>query len=195
MLDKSHKSAFIIAGLYALFAGCWIIFSDLALQLFVGGPNDAITWLQTAKGWFFVAVTASFLYLAINHFTHKIEEAFKLDGMTGLLSHDLFELQLTSLIENRKADEQIVVGILDIKQFKEINAKYGFNKANQLVAELAKAIIQMSMSNSLICRLPPDQFMLARNYSENIDFEARLAGYADKVCRSVGSWELKQGAV
>lgn len=190
-MDKSHKSAVIIAGLYALFAGCWILFSDLALQYMFDGDRWNITLLQTLKGWFFVAVTAIFLYLAIKRFSRQIEEAFKLDGMTHLLSHDLFELQLSNLVENRKYDEKIVVGVLDIRHFKEINAKYGFNKANQLIMELAKEISNISHSNSLICRLPPDQFMLARVFSDDIDFEVRLTSYSELVSKVASVVEVE----
>lgn len=177
-MRTSNTNALIISGVYALFSGCWILFSDLAVEAIVTNAHE-ITWLQTLKGWFFVAVTACFLYMAIFRFSNRIEEAFKLDGMTGLLSHKLFKLQLANLIESRKTDEKIIVAIMDINNFKELNAKYGFEAADRLITEIAEEMSDFALPNTLICRLPPDQFMLARAYSGFFDAESRLANYAD----------------
>jgi diguanylate cyclase (GGDEF)-like protein len=199
-LDKSHKSALSIAGFYLLFAGCWILFSDRVVESLVSNVEE-VTWLQTAKGWFFVGVTALLLYLAVKRFTQQIEQAYKLDGMTGLLSHELFKLQLRDLIQARKEDEKTIVAILDINDFKEVNARFGFEMADKMVTEISKSIVKHSLSRSLICRLPPDQFMLARNYSDAIDpdaidpdvvdVEGRMAGYVNLVAEAAAKLDIE----
>lgn len=54
-------SALGLAALYAVVAGLWIILSDRLLLVFVNEPAN-LAWLQTVKGWGFVAVTAVLLY-------------------------------------------------------------------------------------------------------------------------------------
>ncbi len=60
---RPHQSALSIALVYALVAALWILLTDRAIRWIVpdAGP-DLITKLSTAKGWLFVAVTASLLY-------------------------------------------------------------------------------------------------------------------------------------
>lgn len=43
----------------------WILLSDRVVRLAVARPDD-ITWLQTAKGWLFVAVSALVIYLLVH---------------------------------------------------------------------------------------------------------------------------------
>lgn len=58
------NSARRISLLYATFAGVWIWLSDRALQWFFPDPASP-TWLQSAKGSFFVLVTSLLLYQLI----------------------------------------------------------------------------------------------------------------------------------
>ncbi|MFP4655843.1 MAG: PAS domain-containing sensor histidine kinase [Methanohalobium sp.] len=66
--------------LYVIFAGIWIIFSDMALGWFVSDIR-LYGLLQTYKGWFFVLVTAIlFLFYVIPHINEinkSYEEALK----------------------------------------------------------------------------------------------------------------------
>ena len=61
---RPHGPALRIALLYALFGGLWILFSDAILEALA--PDVAgLSAMQTAKGWFFVAVTACMLHAAM----------------------------------------------------------------------------------------------------------------------------------
>lgn len=51
-----------ISALYALFSGCWILFSDRVLETLIADPA-AYSEMQTYKGWFFVLVTAGLLFV------------------------------------------------------------------------------------------------------------------------------------
>lgn len=52
--------------LYTLVAGLWIYFSDAILALFIS-DSAQLTHAQTIKGWLYVIVTASMLYLYLSH--------------------------------------------------------------------------------------------------------------------------------
>jgi PAS domain S-box-containing protein len=53
-----------IAVIYLAVSAAWILLSDRFLALMVSRP-DALTTLQTVKGWFFVGLTAVLLYLLV----------------------------------------------------------------------------------------------------------------------------------
>ncbi|HET6804217.1 MAG TPA: HD domain-containing phosphohydrolase [Frateuria sp.] len=60
----SISPQFRIAFLYVALASLWIWFSDRALGALVHDPAQ-LTWAQSAKGWFFVALTGLVLYWMI----------------------------------------------------------------------------------------------------------------------------------
>ncbi|GAB4291495.1 MAG: hypothetical protein Kow0096_05730 [Thiohalomonadaceae bacterium] len=62
-MDK-HSESLRIVGLYVLFAALYILFSDQLVSLLTDDPIQT-AWLQTAKGWAFVAITGALLYLLI----------------------------------------------------------------------------------------------------------------------------------
>ena len=53
-----------VAGMYALLAGAWILLSDQLITRLTADPRQ-LTFLQTYKGWGFVMVTATVLYLFV----------------------------------------------------------------------------------------------------------------------------------
>ena len=62
----SKSSATTIALSYALLSACWILFSDQAVNILFADQPDALAWVQTIKGWFFVTVTSVLLFAALN---------------------------------------------------------------------------------------------------------------------------------
>lgn len=52
--------------IYFLIGFIWILFSDQLIQILTES-SDAITTVQTYKGWFFVGATSVFLYILINN--------------------------------------------------------------------------------------------------------------------------------
>ena len=57
---------------YAVASALWIIFSDRIVNG-LGFDQQTITHIQTAKGWFFVLVTASLLYLFVRRAVKSVE--------------------------------------------------------------------------------------------------------------------------
>src|ERR1019366_2717598 len=58
---KAGRLAFKVALIYVIVAGCWILFSDKLLAIFVSDPDERI-YLSIIKGWGFVIVTGGLLY-------------------------------------------------------------------------------------------------------------------------------------
>ena len=61
-----------ISLIYAAASALWIIFSDRIVHG-LGFDPQMITHIQTAKGWFFVLVTASLLYLFVRRAVTSVE--------------------------------------------------------------------------------------------------------------------------
>ncbi|MEW9122596.1 MAG: EAL domain-containing protein [Thermotaleaceae bacterium] len=83
-----HRVALRISGLYILCGTLWIVFSDRIL-LTRSLDISILTRTQTYKGWFYVSLTAFFLYFLIVHYT-KIYHSF-----TKELLHCYEELETT----------------------------------------------------------------------------------------------------
>ena len=64
---KTAQAPQIIAAIYAIIGALWILFSDRILVEFVRDPEQ-IAILSTYKGWCYVLVTATLLYLMIRHY-------------------------------------------------------------------------------------------------------------------------------
>ena len=56
----SYRAVWRIPLIYAALAGLWILFSDAAVRFLTQDPVT-LSWMQTSKGWFFVACTALLL--------------------------------------------------------------------------------------------------------------------------------------
>lgn len=63
-----------IALIYLVFGGLWILFSDRLLDRFATTPQ-ALTEIQTYKGWFFVAASALLIFFLLRHSLEKERRA------------------------------------------------------------------------------------------------------------------------
>jgi len=101
--------------LYAVFACLWIYFSDTVLAWFVNSP-DQLTKAQTIKGWLFVLVTATLLYLYLSHCLQVLrtrEEALEEQADKSRRdAHDRFA-QLNTLFDSMNA----VVYVADLETY------------------------------------------------------------------------------
>lgn len=68
-----NKIAIKIAGIYFIIGFLWIIFSDHFIQMSAGSV-DAVTSLQTYKGWFFICITAMLLFFLVRKEIKKKSE-------------------------------------------------------------------------------------------------------------------------
>lgn len=68
-----NSIAIKIAGIYFTIGFLWILFSDHVILIFAGSV-DAVTALQTYKGWFYICVTALLLFFLIRKEIKKKSE-------------------------------------------------------------------------------------------------------------------------
>jgi PAS domain S-box-containing protein len=74
MRSKSNQVALGVALAYCLISGAWIFFSDRILAALISDPGR-ITQIQTYKGWVFVGATGALLYITLNFFLRRWEQA------------------------------------------------------------------------------------------------------------------------
>lgn len=70
-----RQAAARVALIYALFGALWILFSDRLLLILAGADMTLLASLQTLKGWFFVAVTATLLYVLVSRTLARRDKA------------------------------------------------------------------------------------------------------------------------
>ncbi len=71
---KKIKFEYILAILYILVGGLWILYSDLFVSNLTDNP-DTITKIQHFKGWFYVFTTGILLFFMIKNHIQKIRKA------------------------------------------------------------------------------------------------------------------------
>jgi len=54
-----------IAATYAVVSALWILFSDKVVGILFSATPDMLVWVSTVKGWFYVAVVTSLLWIAL----------------------------------------------------------------------------------------------------------------------------------
>ena len=65
MTIKNNITPLRTALRYVLFGFLWILLSDRALELFTAPGSPAHLWIQTAKGWLFVLISAGLIYFML----------------------------------------------------------------------------------------------------------------------------------
>ncbi len=158
-MPKRYFSALKIALIYALIAGLWIVFSDQALEAWVGNAGH-LTQMQTYKGGFFVCVTAIVLFVLILRTLKATEVIHQFDPLTGLLNHHMFAAQLERKVAMRKPQQMLVVVYLDVDHFALLNQEMGFAQANNILINFSRVLKSHYSANVLIARFPPDQFAI-----------------------------------
>lgn len=111
MLTRKHSimnriyrsSPLIVALIYLVIGGLWILFSDRVLAGLIDDPR-ALTTLQTYKGWFYVVTTAYLAYLLVS---------WSEENLRGLLNqlnerNGRLRAEIRNRIEKEKRIEQLM---------------------------------------------------------------------------------------
>ena len=83
------------------------------------------------------------------------------DGLTGLANRTHAERELTRRIAiANERHETVVVAILDLDLFKEVNDGYGHAMGDALLVAVAKALVESSGPDALVARMGGDEFLV-----------------------------------
>jgi len=83
------------------------------------------------------------------------------DSLTGLLSRHAVERQIGKLINTRTEQEHaLVLLLLDLDYFKEINDTYGHNAGDSVLVEVAARFGACVRTSDIVARLGGDEFLI-----------------------------------
>ena len=93
-----------------------------------------------------------------------IKEQDKYDTVTGVLHLDAFKKKVEKQIRQSEPDISYAMICTDISNFERVNNLYGFQKADQLLAETAALLTSCSKDVCLCCRSVADHFVALISY-------------------------------
>jgi len=187
-MERAVTSAFKVALTYAIFAMLWILFSDLAVETLLDSPSmQAVA--QTYKGIAFVIITALLLLGLVVKSNNAIEKSSDMDSLTGLHSLSLFVRTLNQTIRQLGPNEQLILGYLDIDDFRRINESLGYERADNFLKDLALNLNDTLLPGSFASRLHADQFASFARISGEYDMDEHMQDIQrlySKLSRSYG---------
>ena len=80
------------------------------------------------------------------------------DTLTGLPNRSLLDDELRAALAERQADESVVVMLIDLDRFKEVNDTLGHHQGDVLLRKIAHRITSAVDSGTLVARLGGDEF-------------------------------------
>ncbi len=117
------------------------------------------------------------------------KESRRRDAATGLFDRGYMSTKLSEMIENLKNDEVIALILLDIDNLKHINNIYGNDKADEIIVEISRTLINNKMLNEYISRWSGGTFLITL-----IDIDTSTASYvAERIRQDITSIRLTNG--
>ncbi|GAO35180.1 hypothetical protein SCT_0564 [Sulfuricella sp. T08] len=107
------------------------------------------------------------------------------DPLTGLPNRTLLADRIEQAISNsRRGDKLLVVGLIDLDGFKEVNDLYGHELGDQLLKEVAQRFLHDVRGGDTVARLGGDEFVLLLTDIADMDeMEAALDRILSDVAR------------
>lgn len=132
--------ALLLAGTYLVFGLAWILFSDRAVESVITDVS-ALSRIQTAKGWFYVILTASLLFAGAWWAMASIENLLQRHALTGLQNRSLFTEHVQKILDRERGTGRTVfVSVMDIDHFRDINTGLGYAAGDVVLLEVARRL-------------------------------------------------------
>lgn len=173
-MNKAIIAATRIVAPYLVLGILWIFVSDNALLFAVGGDVDRLARLQTAKGWFFIAITTAMLFALSYSHLRQIQRLRELDAQTGLLHRKLFLEYLDDAIERERTEDELLVIILNIDDFSGVSRQLGKAGTEQMLEEIGVHLRASFTADTLLSRLGTDEIAIALPLAETAEREKPL---------------------
>ena len=145
--------------------------SVMAMPLLVDNEVVAIMALFAEERDFFndeelklLRELAGDLAFALDHIAkqERLDYLGFFDGLTGLPNRHLFVDRLSQQIDNaRRSDANVVLGILNIERFQQVNFSLGRQAGDSLLRSLAERLRKVSLGQASVARIGADTFALA----------------------------------
>ncbi len=98
------------------------------------------------------------------------------DFLTGLYNQRYFHLMVAQEAARAKRyNKHFAVAMLDIRRFRNVNAAIGFDGGDELLRQLARALVAQMRKNDTACRYAADRFVFVFPETDGARMEAVLA--------------------
>ncbi|NJL04668.1 MAG: EAL domain-containing protein [Chloroflexaceae bacterium] len=144
-----------------------------------GQPDsDDLALLATARYLTTLAVDRLFLNEQISYQSHH-------DSLTGLLNRAGFEQAVQHVLEhNRARQHAVVLGIINLDRFKQINSVLGHQAGDMLINLVAQRLRAITEPRGILARLSGDEFALLLPQASNPADALRIAQHLLDALRS-----------
>lgn len=113
-----------------------------------------------------LAVLISIVVLVLGHFAlrgyhDKLETMATQDKLTGTASRQVFDIYFKqSVARCKRRSEALVLVLLDIDLFKQVNDNYGHQAGDQVLTSIAQLIKSHVREEDIVCRWGGEEFLL-----------------------------------
>lgn len=160
--SKNFLNDSILLLLFFVFAGLTYVFYK-SFQNGSGLFNNAHLDLLSIV----IIISSVLLYQIYNtHLNHsdQIAEITFVDWLTKGNNVTKFRLLAKEVLKKKKRDIKSVICVVDIKDFRLINERYGHNEGNQVIKLTYKAINEVIGDKGIICRGHIDRYFVLTDF-------------------------------
>ena len=138
----------------------WYLFVEQGQDAALAGIQRTL-WINILISLLITAVVISLAHVALRNYQHRIEEMATIDKLTGLLNRNAFTMLMKKLLADHKRDPQPMAFLLaDIDFFKQINDRYGHMAGDDVLAGIARRLIDGLRESDLVVRWGGEELLI-----------------------------------
>lgn len=138
----------------------WYLFVEQGQDAALAGIQRTL-WINILISLLITAVVISLAHVALRNYQHRIEEMATIDKLTGLLNRNAFTMLMKKLLADHKRDPQPMAFLLaDIDFFKQINDRYGHMAGDDVLAGIARRLIDGLRESDLVVRWGGEELLV-----------------------------------
>lgn len=107
------------------------------------------------------------LEVQVKERTQQLENMANRDGLTNLFNHKYIHSYLDTLLEDSVNQPNVLVGILDVDDFKKVNDCYGHKYGDTVLVKIAEILDQNTREEDLVGRYGGEEFMFVFNGNDS----------------------------
>ena len=195
-IDSEHRQMLIASGIGSMVE--FPIAHDGALVgvLSIARAGGAHAWRAEEvdfAGGISLLIAAALAIRERENVVEQVERMSSVDQLTSLANRSSGEFDLARRVEEaRMTDQSLVVALLDLDLFKEINDGYGHSQGDALLAAIARLLVDMAGEDSLVARMGGDEFLIVCKEAVVGDADALLQRILDRLGSETLVAEIEQ---
>ncbi len=171
-MKLSVRSALKIALIYVLVGVLWILFSDQVLMILVPDAEKQAVG-QLYKGWFYVAVTAIFLFLLVHRLVTHVTSLTRLNHLSLLPTRLAFEDEAPELFDQVDSESRLVsLMLIDLDKFQAVNDVAGYYSGDRLIIAFARLLKKNVPTGASLYHFGGDKFAVLGGFQSAEHSEA-----------------------